>query len=115
MTTQTCISSYFSTGTEAKIVFKCKYTQWIIVESMPFEVGSSTSFCSMVHFLNKSVTIPDRKELLRMMDEKRCEVLKALCQELSGDCFSLTTDHWTSLAMENYVAYTIHFINNFEL
>jgi hypothetical protein len=78
MTTQTCISSYFSSGTEAKIVFKRKYTQWIIEESMPFEVGSSTSFCSMVHFLNKSVTYPDCKELLRMMDKKHCEVLK-LC------------------------------------
>jgi hypothetical protein len=49
------------------------------------------------------------------MDEKHCEVLKVLYQELSGNCFSLSTDHWTSLAMENYVPYTIHFINNFEL
>jgi hypothetical protein len=113
MTTQTCISSFFSTGMEAKIIFK--YTQWIIEESMPFEVGSSALFHSMIHFLNKFVTIPDCKELLRIMDEKCCEVLKVLCQELSGNCFSLTTDHWTSLAMENYVAYTIHFINNFEL
>jgi hypothetical protein len=50
-TTEKCISSFFSTGIEAKIVFKRKNTQWIIEESMSFEVGSSTLFCFMIHFL----------------------------------------------------------------
>jgi len=34
---------------------------------------------------------------------------------IKGKYFSLTTDHWTSLANENYGAITLHFIKEFEL
>jgi len=34
---------------------------------------------------------------------------------IKGKYFSLTTDHWTSLANENYGSVTLHFIKEFEL
>ncbi len=82
---------------------------------MPFEVGSSASFHNMIHSLNKTISIPDKKELLFILDSKKNEIVKSLCSVLSGKYFSVTTDHWTSLAVDNYAAFTIHFIANFEL
>jgi hypothetical protein len=81
---------------------------------MPFEVGSSASFCSMIHSLNKTISIPDRKELLFILDSKRNEIVKSLLSFLSGKYFSVTTVHWTSLAVDNHAAFTIHFFDNFE-
>jgi hypothetical protein len=72
---QTSISSFLTSPTSAKDDFKCKYTQWIIEQGMPFEVGSSASFHNMIHSLNKTIAIPDRKELLFIFDSKKNEIV----------------------------------------
>ncbi len=41
---KTSISAFLTSPTPAKDDFKCKYTQWIIEQGMPFEVSSSASF-----------------------------------------------------------------------
>jgi hypothetical protein len=111
---QMSISSFSVSDCTVKENFKRKYTKWIIKQTMPFEVGSSESFCDMVHCLNKAITIPDRKELLGILDVKR-QTVEFLKTMLIDTYFSITTDHWTSLAVDNYGAFTIHFIHNFEL
>jgi hypothetical protein len=67
----------------------------------------------MVHSLNKTISIPDRKELLFILDLKKNKTVKSLRSVLSDKYFSITTDHWTSLAVDNYAAFTIHFIAKF--
>jgi hypothetical protein len=47
-----------------------------------------------------------------------CSKKKSSCKQtlyLEGKHYSVTCDHWTSLAQENYGALTLHLIDNFEL
>lgn len=112
---QTSINSFLASTCTTKELFKRKYTKWIIDQTMPFEVGSSESFRDMVNCLNKTVSVPDRKELLGILDVKKRQTVEFLKTMLTDTYFSITTDHWTSLAVDNYGAFTIHFIHNFEL
>ena len=83
--------------------------------AMPLTVGESTSFKEMIRAANKAITPPDHKALKDILHSKKLETSEKLKLMIKGKYFSLTTDHWTSVANENYGAVTLHFIKEFEL
>jgi hypothetical protein len=50
-----------------------------------------------------------------MRTTKKLQAITMLKAAVKGKYFSLTADHWTSLANENVGAITLHLIVNFEL
>jgi len=82
---------------------------------MPLTAGESTSFKEMIRTANKAITPPDQKVLKDILDSKKLEISEKIKAMIRGKYFSLTTDHQTSLANDNYGTITLHFINEFEL
>jgi len=114
-TAKPSIMDHLTAKTDVKLVFKNNYTRWIVEENQKFNIGASQSFRNMIGSLSSKVTIPDRRELLYNLDGKRESTIKVIKTMLNGNSFSITVDHWTSIANENYGAITLHFIQNFEL
>jgi hypothetical protein len=93
-------------------LFKEYYARWIVADNLPFTTGSSTAFQTLVNLLNSKVSIPDRNEVLLTLDSKKMEAEKVIRKSIGKNYFSCTTDHWTSVANENYGALTLHFIDD---
>jgi hypothetical protein len=114
-TAKPSIMDHLTAKTDVRLVFKNNYTWWIVEENQKFNIGVSQSFRNMIGSLSSKVTIPDRQELLYYLDAKRESTIKMIKTMLNGNSFSITVDHWASIANENYGAITLHFIQNFEL
>jgi len=114
-TAKTSIMNHLTPKTDIKNSFKQKYSKWIVEESLKFNIGTSETFREMMALANSKVTIPDRRELLSILDVKREQTIETIKDMVHKKCFSITVDHWTSMANDNYGAITLHFINNFKL
>jgi hypothetical protein len=112
---QTYISLYFSTAAKSTEQFRDRFAEWVVAENMPLITGQSSYFKKMIKSANKTITPPDYRATIDTLNLRKLEAMKALKACVSGEFFSLTADHWTSLANENYGALTIHFIKDFKL
>jgi len=82
---------------------------------MPLTAGESTSFKEMIRTANTAITPLDQKVLNDILHSKKLEISEKIKVLTKGKYFSLTTNHWNSLANDNYGAVTLHFIKEFEL
>jgi len=112
---QMSIVSYFPTVANTKLLFKRKFAKWVVEESMPLSVGESETIIDMVRTANKHLIVPDHKMLIDILSGKKIEASSKLKLFLKDRFFSITSDHWTSIANENYGALTLHLIDQFEL
>ena len=109
------ITDHFPHITTMKENFNCKYAKWIVANNMPLYTGESSEFKEMIRSLNKAVNPPDSRSTIDMLMVKKLQAMAKLKAAVKDKYFSLTADHWTSLANENFGAITLHFIANFEL
>jgi hypothetical protein len=113
--TQLTISSFAPTLSFSKDMFKKHFARWVVEQSMPLTVGESPAFISMIKSANKTLSVPDYKTTYDLLYAKKTEATRKLKCYLESRYFSITCDHWTSMAQENYGALTLHLIDNFEL
>lgn len=109
------MSSYLTAASSIKKLFKVKFAKWVVQQSMPLSIGESTDFIEMIQVANKTIVVPDHKALSDILYEKKTECTRKLRLFLKSRFFSITCDHWTSAAQENYGALTLHVIDNFAL
>jgi len=109
------ITEHFLPISTSKENFNRKYAKWIVANNMPLTTGQSSDFKEMIQSLSKAVTPPDYRSTLDMLTVKKLQSTAKLKVAVKGRYFSLTADHWTSLANENFGAITLHYIANFEL
>ena len=109
------ITSFIPQMTSLKQTFKRKYAQWVVEQSMPLNVGESVGFVEMIKVANRQLTVPDAKGLTEILYTKKVQASGKLKVFLKNRFFSITCDHWTSLANENYGALTLHLIDEFQL
>ena len=89
-------------------------TAWIVEENLPFKTVEKKSFKRMIDTV--TTNSPQSAPILTYRDiREEVENLGNLCRdsikkELKGKYFSVTTDHWTSNANENYSCLTAHWI-----
>ncbi|CAG8837018.1 33243_t:CDS:2, partial [Racocetra persica] len=87
---------------------------WIILTFKPFKVIEEKAFHNMVQKLDPFYQIPVRKTIYNLIinqfDQQR-NLIKNYFNGLLSKV-ALTADFWTSLKMENFIAITIHFIDN---
>lgn len=85
----------------------------IVKEYHPFSVVEDKEFRNLIQMLNPNYIIPSRKtvtqSLLPQMYEMTIEKVKNQLINVSAVC--MTTDGWTSLNNESFVAVTVHFID----
>ena len=109
------ITEHFPPVATTKENFNRKYAKWIVTNNMPLKTGESSEFKDMIQSLSKAVTPPDYRSTIDMLTVKKLQTTAKLKVAIKGKYFSLTADHWTSLANENFGAITLHYIANFEL
>lgn len=115
MSSQLSISSFIPQVSSSKNMFRNKFAQWVVEQSMPLSVGESPAFINMIKAANKTLVVPCYKVLSDLLYSKKVEATSKLRSFLKGRFYSITCDHWTSAAQENYGALTLHLIHNFEL
>ncbi|XP_072392289.1 zinc finger BED domain-containing protein 4-like [Diabrotica undecimpunctata] len=95
-----------------------KLLQLFTLDLQPFSVVEDKGFREFVKILNPSYQLPDRKVISKTL-------LPALYEECRNKCIQiirnaktvcLTTDNWSSVNTESYMAVTAHFLDeNFQL
>ncbi|XP_073671376.1 E3 SUMO-protein ligase ZBED1-like [Paramisgurnus dabryanus] len=84
----------------------------VIKDSQPFSVVDDVGFRELVHVLDPSYVLPTRKALKSMVDSRYEEAKEKAKEKLDNVvAVSLTSDMWTSINMEAYLAVTCHFID----
>jgi len=95
--------------------FKSSFARWVVEDCMPLTICKSESFKAMISTCNSHVVVPSYQTLFSFLQSVKSASHANMKKFLKGKYFSVTLDHWTSLAMENYGAITIHTIDNFQL
>ena len=112
---QGSIASHFSTVSNTKTDFLNSFARWTVADDQPLSVGESKEFRAMIRVANLKLVPPDNKQLKRKLQITKESATLKMKAFLQGKHFSMTLDHWTSLANENYAALTLHTIHQFEL
>lgn len=94
------------------------YVDWIVLDYMPFCMGSSSYFLLLIEALNPAYMVPSRSRLSKHLVQARgAGVTAKVAEDMEGATFvSITTDGWTSITMDNLITITAHIISlNWEL
>nr|XP_055070155.1 E3 SUMO-protein ligase ZBED1-like [Misgurnus anguillicaudatus] len=84
----------------------------IIKDSQPFSIVEDAGFRELLQVLDPTYVIPTRKALKGLVENKYRETKEKTREQLQKVVsVSLTSDMWTSLHMDAYLAVTCHFIN----
>ena len=86
--------------------------EFICTDQVPIYTVETTRFRNLVHALDRKYDMPGRNyfmnnEILKMYNETN-QVIQAQLQ--CQPCFALTTDLWTSRAVDAYMALTIQYV-----
>ncbi|KAK7930580.1 hypothetical protein WMY93_006975 [Mugilogobius chulae] len=106
-------SSSSSSSELAKEALDACLVDMIIKDCQPFSIVEGEGFREFVKLAAPTYVLPSRKSLKAMVEKKYVEEkekAKADVKEATAVC--LTSDMWTSLHMDAYLAVTCHFVNS---
>ena len=85
----------------------------IVKQFHPFRIVEQAEFRELIHNLNPNYVLPSRKTLSNaLLDSTYNRVKDKIKANMSqAVACSITTDSWTSAASENYVAITVHYLD----
>lgn len=84
----------------------------IVKDLQPFSIVEDSGFRDFVALLDPSYTLPSRRALKNMVVHKyEEEKAKAKAAMQSVEAVGLTSDMWTSINMEAYLAVTCHYVD----
>ena len=86
--------------------------EFVAREMRPVAVVQGTGFVNLVSKLDAAYQIPSRKHIMKVLHDLYDNIKARLQAELgSVEYVALTTDHWTSHALDSYLGVTAHFVN----
>ena len=85
---------------------------WIVEENLPLGLTAKKSFRRMINTCNPKAPKFSREVIKNEVDSLGLICRKAVAKELKHTYFSVTTDHWTSIANETYSCLTAHYIKD---
>lgn len=88
-----------------------EFLQWIVYSCQPFDTCNDPYFRKMMKKANPSLQPMDRKSIPQKLAKKSSEIKVTLMNLLVENYYSLTSDHWTSIKNENFMATTCHWIS----
>lgn len=85
----------------------------IVKDSQPFSIVDDDGFKYLVSILDPTYILPSRQTLKKMVDTKFTEEKEKAKEEvLRATGISLTSDMWTTVHMDSYLAVTCHFVDS---
>ncbi|KAE9525285.1 hypothetical protein AGLY_014353 [Aphis glycines] len=111
------ITQYLSKplGASRRKIIDQQVLKMIVKEYYPFSIVEDREFVKLLNLLNPGYTLPSRKTLSKsLLPIMYNEIHDKVKQDIKDQAkyVSITTDSWTSIKNENYIAVTCHFINN---
>lgn len=116
---QNTITSYFPrpVGASRRTLIDQQVLKMIVKEYYPFSIVEDKEFVKLLKMLNPGTgyDLPSRKSLSTSLlsvlyNETYDKVMFDIAA--NGNFVSITTDGWTSIKNEGYIAVTTHFIDN---
>jgi len=86
--------------------------KWIIKECLPMDTTESISFQSMMKAAYVGYKNISSKHIKTKLYQMAIKVRRQIKKLVGNNTVSMTSDHWTSLAKQNYEGMTIHWIDN---
>ncbi|XP_077948095.1 uncharacterized protein LOC144388918 [Gasterosteus aculeatus] len=84
----------------------------IVKDSQPFKVVEDQGFRALVSLLDPTYVLPSRQTLKSMVEAKYHEgKQKAKEKVQKATAVALTSDIWTYIHMDSYLAFTCHFVD----
>ncbi|KAG7371366.1 hypothetical protein IV203_019936 [Nitzschia inconspicua] len=87
-------------------------TKWIATTHQPLIGVEDPSFRSMIASFNKKAKPMGRHQIKQHILNLEGYMREASIKSMEGKSVSLTLDHWTSVANQNYTGMTAHFIDD---
>ncbi|KAJ0002708.1 hypothetical protein NQD34_007857 [Periophthalmus magnuspinnatus] len=88
----------------------------MIKDSRPFSIMEDEGFVELMKIVDPNYILPNRKALKEMIEKKYNEAKEKSKEQLQkASALSLTSDMWTSINMEAYLAVTCHFFHDDQL
>jgi len=112
---QSTMGKFFTAHSSVKERFKHKFARWVVEDSLPLTTCRSQAFKNMIRAANKTLDVPSYQTLMSFLETTKMGAVGKMKAFLQGKHFSITMDHWTSLATDNYGAITLHVIDDFKL
>lgn len=102
-------------GASRRTLIDQQVLRMIVKEYYPFSIVEDKEFGKLLKMLNPGYDLPSRKtlstSLLSVLYNETYDKVKSDIVE-NGNFVSITTDGWTSVKNESYIAVTTHFIDN---
>lgn len=91
-----------------------KVLNMIIKDMQPFTIVEDEGFRELLEEFDPAYKLPSRKTLCnRLLPQTYDEVVQKVKNLLeNSEYLTITTDTWTSTAVENYLAITVHYLND---
>ena len=85
--------------------------EFIARDMRPVAVVEGDGFLQMMHTLEPAYQVPSRRTVMKYLTDMQDKIKASLLQEMDRMEFvSLTTDFWTSKAVDSYLGITAHFV-----
>lgn len=88
-----------------------KVTEFICKDMRPVNILQGDGFKEFIREIEPRYTIPSRGTITNRIVKLYDTTNENIREMISGQSIALTTDGWTSVAMDSYVTVTAHFIN----
>ena len=88
-----------------------KLTEFICKDMRPVNISQGDGFKEFIRESEPRYTIPSRGTITNRIVKLYDTAKENIREMISGPLIALTTDGWTSVAMDSYVTVTAHFIN----
>ena len=87
----------------------------LVTDMRPLSMVEDDGFRAMIHTLNPGYTLPSRTHFTKLMERKYEQTfneVKTALNDGNNSKLALTTDVWTSVAIEAYLGVTCHYITD---
>jgi hypothetical protein len=87
------------------------FVKWSIMTYQPLNTCDDPYFRAFCDSLCPGTKVYSREKIRKEVQIQAAEAKFRISQLVSGEYIALTTDHWTSVANESYLALTAHWID----
>ncbi|KAG7341230.1 hypothetical protein IV203_023181 [Nitzschia inconspicua] len=87
-------------------------TQWMITTHQPLKAVENPAFRRMIVSSSKNSKPMSKHQIKQHVLNLESCMREASIKSMEGKSVSLTLDHWTSVANQNYTGITAHFIDD---
>lgn len=86
---------------------------WVSENMRPLSIICDSGFCQLMEFVEPGYAVPSRTLMTNTLKARYKDCRKELAELLNRqDAVAVTTDGWTSKAVESYITYSAHFVGD---